>query len=215
MDMAGRIQKELEIVLLGIEIHSLRGKDHSTHILQSSLLWPRCGIARKNGEKELPLLSGAADLRSSSWCGKILFKEVVENLFGLELKLTVSLSQSELTNLGRFIAGKTLDLVADEIEDRIPAGELASLPVIYFSKNLLKSKVPAIIVSGTLDLDARQFNEGEPVELEMPMLSQREVVRQQRLGGRKGPVKYTRKILLGKGESDGVARLGFRVLERK
>ena len=192
--MAGRIQKELEITLLGLEISSLGKKDHSAHILQSSLLWPRCGIAHKSGEKEVHLSGGVIDLHASSWCKKILFKEVVENLFGLELKLTVALSQTELANLGRFIAGKTMGMAAKEIEKFIPGGELASLPVLYFSNDLLKNKNPEIIVGGTLDLDTQQFNEGEVLELELPLLSQRDIVRQQRLGGRKGPVTYNKKI---------------------
>ena len=85
--MAGRVQRELEIVLLEIKIPSLKGKSHSTHILQSSLIWPRCGIAQKSNEKQLELMHGAVSLRSSGWCQKILFKEVVESLFGLEIKV--------------------------------------------------------------------------------------------------------------------------------
>ncbi len=210
--MAARIRKELEITLLSIDVPSLKKKGQSTHILQSSLIWPRCGIARKNGEKELLLTGGEADLRDSSWCDKILFKEIVESLFGIELSLTVPLSQSQLASLGRFIAGKTLGMVANEIEDRIPAGELASLPVIYFSKDLLKNKEAELIVSGNLDLDTQQFNPGETIVLDLPLLSKRELARRQRLGGRKGPVTYSKKVLLGKGEQDGVAKLEFRVL---
>lgn len=213
--MAGKMQKELEIVLLAIEIPSLKGKNHSTHILQSSLIWPRCGIAQKNGEKQLDLTGGILDLKNSGWCRQILFKEVVESLFGLELKLTASLSQSELANFSRFIAGQALDIGAEEIEDRIPGGELASLPLVYFSRNLLKNKTPEVIASGTIDLTAEQFLEGQALVLEVPLVSQRELIRQQRIGGRRGSVKYTRETLLGKGESDGIARLGFRVLEKK
>ncbi len=213
--MAGRIQKELEIVLLGIEIPSLKGKNHSTHILQSSLIWPRCGIAQKNSEKQLDLTDGMLDLKNAGWGRRILFKEVVESLFALELKLTESLNQSELANFGRFIAGRVMDIGADEVEDRLPAGELISLPIVYFSKNLLKNKAPEVMVSGNLDLAAEQFLEGQTLELELPLLSQREWIKQQRIGGRRGPVKYTREKLLGKGEPDGMARLAFRVLEKK
>jgi hypothetical protein len=213
--MAGRIQKNLEIVLLGLEIPSLRGKNHSTHILQSTLIWPRCGIAQKNCEKQLELEGGKLDLKNAGWCRQILFKEVVESLFGLEMKLTASLSQSELASFGRFIAGRVLDIGADEVEDRIPGGELASLPLVYFSKSLLKSKPPEVIVSGFLDLSAEQFLEGQILELELPLLSQRDLVRQQRIGGNRGQVKYTRKKLLDKGEPDGIARIACRVLETK
>ena len=213
--MAGKMQKELEIVLLAIEIPSLNGKNHSTHILQSALIWPRCGIAQKNSEKQLALTGGKLDLRNAGWCRQILFKEVVESLFGLELKLTASLSQSELADFGRFIAGQALDIGADEIEDRIPGGELVSLPLVYFSRNLLKNKTPEVIASGTLDLSAEQFMEGETLELELPLISQRELMRQQRIGGKRGPIKYTREKRLGKGEPDGSARIAFRVLEKK
>ena len=213
--MAGRVQRELEIVLLEIKIPSLKGKSFSTHILQSSLIWPRCGIAQKSNEKQLELMHGAVSLRSSGWCQKILFKEVVESLFGLELKLTAALSQSELANFGRFVAGRVLDIGADEVEDHIPGGELISLPILYVSKNLLKSKAADMIARGTLDLAAEQFPEGKTLELELPLLSQRELIRQQRIGGARGRVKYNREKILSKGELDGSALLGFRIIEKK
>ena len=211
--MAGKNQKELEIVLTSLEIPSLKGMKLSTHILQVGLLWPRCAIAQKNSEKEVELLNGSLDWSSASWCRKILFKEVVTSRFGLELGLTTSLSRTELANFGRFIAGHVLGIGSDEVEDRLPAGELASLPLLYFSKNLLKNKLPELIIKGNLDLTVEQFSDSQALELEIPLFSERELVRQQRLGGRKGLVKYNREILLNKGAQDGVARIQFRVLE--
>lgn len=211
--MAGKNQKELEIVLTGLEIPSLKGTRHSTHILQVGLIWPRNAIAQKSCEKEVELLDGSLDWSSASWCRKILFKEVVTNRFGLELALTTSLSRTELANFGRFIAGRVLGIGADEVEDRLPGGELASLPLIYFSKNLLKNKPAELIIKGNLDLAAEQFSDSQTLELEIPLLSERELVRQQRRGGRKGPVTYKREVLLNKGAQDGFARIQFRVLE--
>ena len=45
--------------------------------------------------------------------------------------------------------------------------------------------------------------------------SQRELIRQQRIGGARGRVKYNREKILSKGELDGSALLGFRIIEKK
>ncbi|NLZ59480.1 MAG: hypothetical protein GX901_02330 [Lentisphaerae bacterium] len=210
--MAAKHQKTLEISILALELSSFRDKTTSNHILNATLLWPRPAIAAKKCEKTVFLQNGVFDWRHGSWCERIMFKEVCDFRFGLQISLSAALSRTEMLEFARFLAGRALRLGANELDDYIPAGDLAVLPLHYFSQSLLKSKPAEIIVKGNLDLEIEQFEQNESLQLELPLYSERDLVKRQRIGGNRGPVKYNNKTLLQKGEQDGKATVQITVL---
>ncbi|NMA42821.1 MAG: hypothetical protein GX946_05505 [Oligosphaeraceae bacterium] len=210
--MAAKHQKILEISILELQVDSYRGKAESNHVMSATLLYPRPAIAMKKCEKQVNLQDGVFDWRQESWCKRIMFKEVCDFRFGLEISLSEAMSKSEMAEFARFMAGRAMRLGANELDDIIPAGDLVVLPLHYYSQNLLKNKAMDIIILGDLDLEIAQFEGHESLQLEIPLYSERKLVKRQRVGGRKGPVRYSSKTLLEKGARDGVASVLINVL---
>ena len=57
--------------------------------------------------------------------------------------------------------------------------DIAALPMIYLSKQLLATADPTLLDVGFIDLDAQDFSE-EPKEIVVPLYSCRSIVRQSR-----------------------------------
>ena len=213
--MSAKNQRDLEFVILKVEVPSLQKKKTTSHLLRTVLLWPRCAIAQKVCEKKVDLSAGVFNFSTESWCQKILFKESVEDLFGLEISLTDSLSSKDLENFNRFLIGKTLKISATEIKNKLPIGELFSLPVLYFSQEFLKSKALSMIVKGSLDLSIQQFAETDYLEFDIPLYSERKLTRRRTHGTRKDHIYHEHKVLLDRGDPDGIVKIAVKAFARK
>ena len=111
------------------------------------------------------------------WTRKICFKESFEGNFGVHVTVSERLSATQLRKAMRFIAGKSLDIGADAVEDAIPmpvVDEIAVQPLIYLSKQLLTTTQAKIIAEGYLDLKAAQFSD-TPSLISIPLFSCRKI----------------------------------------
>lgn len=210
--MAVRTRRDLELTLHELVVPSLQSQTQTGHLLSAALLWPRVSIASRSCEKEISLQQGRADWQQADWCRKILFKESVDNIFGLELSLSCPLSRAQLQEFSRYLAGNIIKLGAEVIDDAFPGGDAAALPLLYASKNLLQTKKPAIIVRGACAISLNDLPEEGTQLLELPLVSERELVRRRREGGHRDHVRYTRETLLAAGAPDGLARIQLRSL---
>ncbi len=210
--MAGRIRKDLEVTLLGLAVPSLQSQNSSHHLLTVNLLWPRVTVAGKSTEKEIELCAGQVDWQAADWCRKILFKESVDNTFGLEFSLTTAMSRLQIQKFSRFMAGNIVKMSADVVDDAFPAGDLAALPLLYASKNLLQAQKPASIVRGTCTIVVEEIPDEGRLLLEVPLLSTRVLLRRRREGGHRDHVRYIKETLLAEGAPDGAAKIQLRIL---
>ncbi|NLZ62394.1 MAG: hypothetical protein GX902_01180 [Lentisphaerae bacterium] len=212
--MAARTRRDVEVTLHDLVVPSLQSRQQTGHLLLAGLLWPRVNIANRSCEKEISLQQGRADWQQADWCRKILFKESVDNTFGLELSLSCPLSRAQLQEFSRYLAGNIIKLGAEVVDDALPfpGGDAAALPLLYASKSLLQTKKPEIIVRGTCAISLSELPEEGTQLLEVPLFSERELVRRRREGGHRDHVRYTRETLLAVGAPDGLARIQLRSL---
>jgi hypothetical protein len=209
--MAQRTRRDLEVTLLEFVVSSLQSRRQTRHLFSAQLIWPRVNIASRNCEKELKLEHGRVDWQQAEWEQKILFKETVDNIFGLELRLSCVLSQAQLQEFSRYLAGNISKIAAKTLDDIIPVGDVAVLPLLYASKNLLQTSKPEIIVRASCSVDLNDIPEEGQI-LELPLLSQRELVKRRREGGHRDHIRYLSEKTLEIGAPDGWARIQLRLL---
>ena len=168
-------KKNIIITLDSLEVPSLKRRKLQKHMLNLTLVWPRLNVASKTSSLTVPVANGLCSTTAWSWTNKICFKEAVEGDFGFRVALTESINAETLKKFIRFIAGKGAGIASDAIEDAISipvADELAALPMLYLSKQLLASQDPDLIVEGCLDLKSSMFSD-TPVQISVPLISRR------------------------------------------
>ena len=170
-------KKNILITLDTIEIPSLKHSRVNKHLLDMTLVWPRLGVSSKNYTLTIPLACGTCDATEWSWSNKVCFKESVEGTFGFKVALTETMTAANIRNFMRFLAGKSAKIAADAVEDAISVpvvDDLAALPALYLSKQLLASEDPRLIVEGCIDLQSADFSD-TPVTITVPLLSRRSI----------------------------------------
>ncbi len=177
-------------------------KKESSHLVQSSLLWPRAGIALRRSNSKIDLVAGECDLREESWSRRIVFKENVESTFGITVAITEAIGSEALEEFLRFMAGTFMGLGSDVFGAATPGGVLASAPIDYLAKKVKKMPEADLIATGSLDVSVDEIPvKGEQcytISLEAP---QDAIKRSRRTINHK--TKVTRKVLMKKGESNG------------
>lgn len=209
--MATRNRQDLELTLTSLDIPSLGKTPVSEHLLTAELLWPRSNIASRVNEKKIMLRLGSFR-QAASWCERILFKETFEGKFGLRLDVSIPLSHKQLQDFLQDMAGNALKIGANTLDDTIPGGDYAVMPLTYLSKELLKIRKPALQCAGTLDLDTALFTPGAPLPVQMPLLAVRDLIRTRRTGSIKTQIHYSREVLQSRGAPDGLAVVEVNVL---
>jgi hypothetical protein len=209
--MAGKLVA-VEISLVSCSLaKTLNGrKKESMHLLQSSLVWPRAGIASRKQSSKIEMLSGFSDMSGQSWSSRIVFKENVQSTFGVAVDITEAMGSEVLEEFLRFMAGFVLSLGADVMEDAVkPVGELAAAPINYFAKKIKKMPEPALIACGVVDIRTDDIPAKGDVLIKIALSSPREVVKRSRRTVNK-KTKITKKVLMKKGESNGELTLSIR-----
>ena len=194
--MAAKQKTDLEVTLARVQLPSLGRTGAHQHVVTIELIYPRLAIASKSAAKTIVLKNGLCEADLLPWTRKICFKESVEGNFGVHVTVSERLSTTQMRKMMRFIAGKSLDIGADAVEDAIPmpvVDEIAVQPLIYLSKQLLSTTQAKIIAEGFLDLKAAQFSD-TPSLISVPLLSCRKIA----LNGRQ---------ILKENEPDGVVEL--------
>ncbi len=175
--MATKQKTDLEVTLARVQMPSLGKTGAHQHVVTVELIYPRIGVASKSSAKTVVLKNGVCEADLLSWTRKICFKESVEGSFGVHVTISERLSATQMRKVMRFIAGKSLDIGADAVEDAIPmpvVDEIAVQPLIYLSKQLLTTTQAKIIAEGYLDLKAAQFSD-TPSLISIPLFSCRKL----------------------------------------
>ena len=209
--MAGKLVA-VEISLVSCSLSkTLNGrKKESAHLLQSTLIWPRAGIASRKQSSKVEMLSGLLDMSDQSWVRRIVFKENVHSTFGIAVDITEAMGSEVLEEFLRFMASIVLSLGADLVEDTvIPAGEIAAAPINYFAKKIKKMPEPSMIACGVVDVRTDEIPAKGCVLVKIALSSPREVVKRSRRTVNK-KTKVTKKVLMKKGESNGELTLSIR-----
>ena len=73
-------KQPIEILLVDAKLTGIPEKRllKSRHLGCVDLIWPRTGIARKSGAREMIFRRGEADFTSEPWTKRLLFREDVE-----------------------------------------------------------------------------------------------------------------------------------------
>ena len=194
--MATKQKTDLEVTLARVQMPSLGKTGTHQHVITVELIYPRLGVASKSSAKTIVLKNGVCEADLLPWTRKICFKEAVEGNLGVHVTISERLSATQMRKVMRFIAGKSLDIGADAVEDAIPmpvVDEIAVQPLIYLSKQLLTTTQAKIIAEGFIDLKASQFSD-TPSLISVPLLSCRKIA----LNGRQ---------ILKENEPDGIVAL--------
>ena len=207
---------ELTLEQLSLEVTGARGGKDTTHVVTVGLIWPRPAIPEKIAVKVIDVAGKGIDLRRKPWSARVLFKEIVEGPFGVEITVSEPVSDSQVAAFMRFAGSALFKLGAAEA-GRLTSAPLAAgltrIPFQYLSKEISAAgKKPArIIANGSADLlaeDLVKHGKKSPVKLrlrtEEPFHS---VVRTRRHG--KSSTKRT--VLLEAGQPNGEVVLGARI----
>ena len=182
MATAKQAKQNLQVMLSSIDVPSLHRNGTNRHLLTASLVWPRTGVARKSSVLTIPLTRGVCVTDVMGLENKLCFKETCEGCFSFHVSLSETITATNIRKFLRYFAGKSVDILSDCVEDAVPVPKLddiAALPMVYLSKQLLATVDPTNLVEGCLDLDAQDFGE-TPREIAVPLYSCRSIVRQSR-----------------------------------
>ena len=184
-------------------------KKESAHLVQSSLVWPRAGIALRKSNSRVDMVAGVCDLSKESWSRRIVFKENVESTFAIKVDITEAIGSEALEEFLRFMAGTVMGIGADLFEDAAPGGALVAAPVEYLAKKIKKMPAADLIASGSLDVAADQIPlKGEKL-FTIPLEAPEDVIkRSRRTINRK--TKVTCKVLMKKSEPNGELTLSIK-----
>ena len=194
----------VEIAFVGcvLEKTLAENKKESTHMVQSTLIWPRVGIASRTSACKVALSSGNCDMKNDRWGKRILFKENVESVFSIKVDITEPIVNETLEEFLRFMGGTVLGLGAEILEDAGPGGPLVSAPAEFMAKKIKQIPEAEVIGSGLIDLPADEIPLKGELLLDVELFSPRDVVkRSRRTVNRK--TKVTRKVLMKKDDSNG------------
>ncbi|MDD4098063.1 MAG: hypothetical protein PHC30_04780 [Lentisphaeria bacterium] len=209
--MAAANRRNLEILLTDLAVPSLSRVKSSGHVVTVDLVWPRPLIALRTAVKTVRFVRGQAVSSPWTWLDRILFKETVEERFGLSVRVSESLTSIRLEGFARYLASSLLGLAADITEDVIPGydGELAAMPLGYPESQLKKSKEPDLIALGGVDFCPDGLAVGASVDLVIPLRSGRDVTRTTRRHVPRG-APSRREVVLAKDAPDGTATVTLR-----
>lgn len=209
--MAATSRRNMEILLTGLTVPSLSTLRSSGHVVTVELIWPRPLIALRTAVKTVRLAKGQACNDNWQWLDQILFKETVEERFGLTIKVSESMTATRLDEFARYVAASFFGMAGDVADDMVPGygGKLAAKPFEFQEKQLKKTKDPTVIVAGGIDLHPSDFTPGEIFAREIPLRSERNVFRTQgHRQARSAPAR--RELILTKEAPDGVAKVNIR-----
>ena len=152
--------RTLEMLLNKVEVKETGAKrKQGRHMVIATLVWPRPRIAERVYAKTVELEENAVDLKKADWITRIVFKELVDGPFGIELKVTEAMSDSQIADFFRGVGSALMKLTGNEAEDMMAsslAGGLVKMPFQYLSQYIsdLGDNGPKIIASGSLCLHA-------------------------------------------------------------
>ena len=116
--MAKRTKANLEFLLVKAELKGVPEKAllKSRNIGQVDLIWPRTGVAKKSGAREMVFKKGVCDFTAESWTKRVVFREEIEDHCGLAVSITEPVSVQKVRRFLRLTAKYALKMGADFME---------------------------------------------------------------------------------------------------
>jgi len=181
------------------------------HIVIVTLIWPRPRISERVSAKTLEFENNVIDLKKSDWISRIMFKELIDGPFGIDIEVTEQMSDSEIAEFLRFLGSSLMKLAGNEAEDMMAgslAGGLVKIPFQYLSKFVSKlgDKGPKIIASGSVVLHSEETWKKKNTEtktFKVPLVAP-ETITQVTRTRRHGEMQTRRRTIMKAGEENGV-----------
>ena len=170
--MARKIKASLEFLLVKAELKGIpeRGLLRSRNIGQVDLIWPRTGIAKKSGAREMVFKKGVCDFTAEPWTKRIVFREEVEDHCGLAVSITEPVSVQKVRRFLRLTAKYALKMGADFMEKAMVGyADIASSPIEALAAMIGEKDVPKVIAQGVLDVTDLPA-EGEERTIAVPLI---------------------------------------------
>ncbi len=181
------------------------------HVVIVTLVWPRPRIAERVSAKTLEFEDNVADLKKSGWIDRIVFKELVDGPFGIELGVTERMSDSEVADFFKFLGSSLVKLIGNEVEDTMGgslSGGLVKIPFQYLSKFITKigDKGPKIIASASINVHAEETWKKKNTEtktFKVPLTAPETIYKVIRTR-RHGQMQSSRRTILKAGDDNGI-----------
>ena len=215
--------RKLEMLLNRVEVKETGARRNSgQHMVIATLVWPRPRIAERVSAKTLAFEKNVLDLKKADWISRIVFKELIDGPFGIELGVTERMSDSEVADFFKFLGSSLMKLMGNEAEDMMTSsltGGLVKIPFQFLSKFIsdIGDKGPKIIASGSLCLHTEEtWNPPSPKgsggtrkkntetkTFKVPLTAPEKIYKVTRTR-RHGRMQTRRRTLLKAGEENGV-----------
>ena len=172
MTMARKIKANLEFLLVKAELKGVpeKGLLRSRNIGQVDLIWPRTGVAKKSGAREMVFKKGVCDFNAEPWTKRIVFREEIEDHCGLAVSITEPVSVQKVRRFLRLTAKYALKMGADFMEKAMVSyADIASSPLDALAAMIGEKDVPKVIAQGVLDVTDLPA-EGEERTIAVPLI---------------------------------------------
>ena len=170
--MAKATKTNLEFLLVKAEVKGIpeKGLLRSRNIGQVDLIWPRAGVAKKSGAREMVFKKGVCDFTAEQWTKRVVFREEVEDHCGLAVSITEPVSVQKVRRFLRLTAKYALKMGADFMEKAMVGyADIASSPLDALAAMIGEKDVPKVIAQGVLDVNDLPA-EGEELAVTVPLI---------------------------------------------
>ena len=150
-----RTKADIEFLLVKAEVKGVpeKGLLKSRNIGQVDLIWPRTGVAKKSGAREMVFKKGACDFTGEPWTKRVIFREEIEDHCGLAVSITEPVSVQKVRRFLRLTAKYALKMGADFMEKAMVGyADIASSPMDALSAMIGEKDIPKVIAQGVLDV---------------------------------------------------------------
>ena len=169
--MAKKVKANLEFLLAKAELKGIpeKGLLRSRNIGQVDLIWPRTGVAKKSGAREMVFRKGVCDFTAEPWAKRVVFREEIEDHCGLTVSITEPVSVQKVRRFLRLTAKYALKMGADFMEKAMVGyADIASAPMDALSAMVGEKDAPEAIAQGVVDFPELPADD-EEVFVEVPL----------------------------------------------
>jgi len=170
MGKVGKASVEISVVraeLTGVPERTLL---RSRHLGSVDLIWPRTGVARKSGAREMVFKKGMADFTNEPWAKRVIFREEIEGHCGIGVTITEPVSVQVAKRFLRLTAKYALKMGADFTEKAMVGyADVASAPIDALAQMVGEKDTPRAIAQGVVDFKALPAA-GEETTVEVPLV---------------------------------------------
>ena len=169
--MAKKTKSNLEFLLVRAEVLGVpeKGLLKSRNIGCLDLIWPRTGIAKKSGAREMVFRKGVCDFTAEPWAKRCIFREEIEDHCGIAFSVTEPVSVQKLRRFLQLTAKYALKMGSNFMEKALVGyADIATAPIDAIAMMVGEKDVPKTIAQGIIDFSELP-EEGETKLVEVPL----------------------------------------------